>query len=102
MHLTKRLEDINYATNAILGVLTPEDLGGSATSPPGNNDGVLTFFSTLSTKEMIALACGGAGFFLFIVVIVIIIFKVRKRNQKRTKKQKGWFSKLVATPHSTF
>lgn len=86
--LSRGVGDWKKPNQASLGVLTPEDLGGSATSPPGNNDGVLTFFSTLSTKEMIALACGGAGFFLFIVVIVIIIFKVRKRNQKRTKKQK--------------
>lgn len=80
--------DWKKPNQASLGVLTPEDIAAPTPATSGSSDGVLTFFSTLSTKEMIALACGGAGFFLFIVVIVIIIFKVRKRKQKRTKKQK--------------
>lgn len=67
-----------------LGVIVPDEF--ASTESADSDDGLLGFFSTLSTEEMIALACGGAGFLLFIIVIIVIIFKMRKNTKRKKKK----------------
>lgn len=69
-----------------LGVVTPDEFVNTESTQPEPEEGLLGFFSTLSTEEMIALACGGAGFLLFIIVIIVIIFKLRKKSKRKKKK----------------
>jgi len=69
-----------------LGVVSPNEFVDTQATTTEPQDGVLGFFSTLSTEEMIALACGGAGFLLFIIVIIVIIFKLRKKSKRKKKK----------------
>lgn len=69
-----------------LGVMTPDEFVDTKSTQPEPEEGFLGFFSTLSTEEMIALACGGAGFLLFIIVIIVIIFKLRKKAKRKKKK----------------
>lgn len=69
-----------------LGVVTPDEFIETKSTQPEPEEGFLGFFSTLSTEEMIALACGGAGFLLFIIVIIVIIFKLRKKSKRKKKK----------------
>ena len=73
----------------ILGVVTPDEFVNTESTQPEPEEGLLGFFSTLSTEEMIALACGGAGFLLFIIVIIVIIFKLRKKSKRKKKKAHG-------------
>lgn len=69
-----------------LGVVSPDEFVDTKSTQPEPEEGFLGFFSTLSTEEMIALACGGAGFLLFIIVIIVIIFKLRKKSKRKKKK----------------
>lgn len=73
----------------ILGVMTPDEFVDTKSTQPEPEEGFLGFFSTLSTEEMIALACGGAGFLLFIIVIIVIIFKLRKKAKRKKKKSQS-------------
>lgn len=66
--------------------MTPDEFVDTKSTQPEPEEGFLGFFSTLSTEEMIALACGGAGFLLFIIVIIVIIFKLRKKAKRKKKK----------------
>ena len=54
-------------------------IGGSS---DGANGDFMSIIGALKTEEMIALACGGAGFLLFIVVIIVIIIRFKKKQQK--------------------
>jgi hypothetical protein len=73
------------------GVLLPHEVpgapnrGASAPSPQQSGD-LMAIIGQLKTEEMIALACGGAGFLLFIVVIVVVIIRFKKKRQKKNKK----------------
>ena len=49
----------------------------------------MSLIENLSTQEMIALACGGAGFLLFIVVIIVIVIRFKKKQQQKKLKNKG-------------
>ena len=69
--------------------MTPDEFVNTESTQPEPEEGLLGFFSTLSTEEMIALACGGAGFLLFIIVIIVIIFKLRKKSKRKKKKAHG-------------
>ena len=61
-------------------------IGGSS---DGANGDFMSIIGALKTEEMIALACGGAGFLLFIVVIIVIIIRFKKKQQKKKKKSQG-------------
>jgi len=75
------------------GVLMPHEVpgappgvrGGHAQAPQQNGD-LMAIIGQLKTEEMIALACGGAGFLLFIVVIIVVIIRFKKKRQKKNKK----------------
>jgi hypothetical protein len=72
------------------GVLMPNELPGAAPGPSANqnasNGDIMSIIGSLKTEEMVALACGGAGFLLFIVVIIVIIIRFKKKQQKKKKK----------------
>lgn len=78
------------------GVLMPNELPGAGLGSPGSaggssgvngaNGDFMSIIGALKTEEMIALACGGAGFLLFIVVIIVIIIRFKKKQQKKKKK----------------
>jgi preprotein translocase subunit SecG len=76
------------------GVLMPNELpgaglgsGSGAGANAGSSNGdFMSIIGALKTEEMIALACGGAGFLLFIVVIIVIIIRFKKKQQKKKKK----------------
>ena len=75
-----------------LGVLQPHELPGSqvkAPAPASNSGDIMSLIENLSTQEMIALACGGAGFLLFIVVIIVIVIRFKKKQQQKKLKNKG-------------
>lgn len=85
---TRGGEDWRRPNQNQLGVITPDEFVDKKNTAPEPEEGFLGFFSTLSTEEMIALACGGAGFLLFIIVIIVIVFKLRKKAQRKKKKGK--------------
>lgn len=72
-----------------LGVLSPDDFNPEIENSENQSDGSLMgFFTNLKTEEMVALACGGAGFLLFMIVIIIIVIKLKKRAIRKRKKTK--------------
>ena len=70
------------------GLGSPGSAGGSSGVNGANGD-FMSIIGALKTEEMIALACGGAGFLLFIVVIIVIIIRFKKKQQKKKKKSQG-------------
>ena len=70
------------------GLGSPGSSGGSSGVNGANGD-FMSIIGALKTEEMIALACGGAGFLLFIVVIIVIIIRFKKKQQKKKKKSQG-------------
>jgi hypothetical protein len=73
------------------GVLQPHELPGSqaqAPAPQSNSGDIMSLIENLSTQEMVALACGGAGFLLFIVVIIVIVIRFKKKQQQKKLKNK--------------
>lgn len=55
----------------------------------------MSLIENLSTQEMVALACGGAGFLLFIVVVIVIVIRFKKKQQAKKLKNKGNFFELL-------
>ena len=72
----------------------PPGVRGGAPAPQQNGD-LMAIIGQLKTEEMIALACGGAGFLLFIVVIIVVIIRFKKKRQKKNKKAQGKPSKVL-------
>lgn len=83
--------DDEWSRAPVGGVLQPHELPGSqvkAPAPASNSGDIMSLIENLSTQEMIALACGGAGFLLFIVVIVVIVIRFKKKQQQKKLKNK--------------
>jgi len=74
------------------GVLQPHELPGSQAqapvAPQSNSGDIMSLIENLSTQEMVALACGGAGFLLFVVVIIVIVIRFKKKQQQKKLKNK--------------
>ena len=60
----------------------------------------MSLIENLSTQEMVALACGGAGFLLFVVVIIVIVIRFKKKQQQKKLKNKGKNSIFVMIVNS--
>ena len=67
---------------------------GGSSGVNGANGDFMSIIGALKTEEMIALACGGAGFLLFIVVIIVIIIRFKKKQQKKKKKSQGLYHSI--------
>lgn len=84
--------DANWRRAPTGGVLQPHELPGSQVSAPketqSNSGDIMSLIENLSTQEMIALACGGAGFLLFIVVIIVIVIRFKRKQQSKKNKTK--------------